>query len=82
VVPEKKMDIGVAMQSLYGKLVGFFAKGIKKLTFSSLVPTKNREDKVYTFIPLLHLTNEGKVELDQKEHFGEIEIKQPEADAE
>ncbi len=79
VVPDKKMDITTAMASLYGKLVGLFAKGIKKLTFSSLVPTKNREDKVYTFIPLLHLTSEGKVELEQKEHLGEIEIKQPEA---
>lgn len=78
VVPEKKFDITIAMQSLYGKLVGFFAKGMKKLTFSSLVSTKNKEDKVYTFIPLLHLTNEGKVELNQKEHFGEIEISQPE----
>lgn len=78
VIPAKKMDIGAAMQSLYGKLVGLFAKGIKKLTFSSLVPTNVREDKVYTFIPLLHLSNEGKVELEQKEHFGEIEIKQPE----
>ncbi len=77
-VPEKKMDIGAAMQSLYGKLVGLFAKGMKKLTFSSLVPTKNREDKIYTFIPLLHLANEQKVELGQKEHFGEIEISQPE----
>ena len=77
VIPEKKMDIGAEMQSLYGKLVGFFAKGMKKITFSKLVPTKNREDKVYTFIPLLHLTNEGKVELYQKEHFGEIEISQP-----
>jgi len=77
VIPEKKMDIGAAMQSLYGKLVGLFAKGIRKLTFSSLVPTNNREDKVYTFIPLLHLSNEGKVELSQKEHFGEIEIAQP-----
>lgn len=78
VVPEKKMDISAAMQSLYAKLLTFFAKGVKKLTFSSLVPTKNKEDKVITFIPLLHLANESKVELEQKEHFGEIDIKQPE----
>jgi segregation and condensation protein A len=79
VVPEKKMDIGAAMQSLYAKLLTFFAKGKRKLTFSSLVPSKIKEDKVYTFIPLLHLSNEGKVELEQKEHFGEIDISQPEA---
>jgi len=79
VVPEKKMDIGAAMQSLYAKLLTFFAKGKRKLTFSSLLPSKKKEDKVYTFIPLLHLSNEGKIELEQKEHFGEINIAQPEA---
>ncbi len=79
VVPEKKLDITAAMRSLYAKLLSLFAAGKKKLAFSSLVPTKSREDKVYTFIPLLHLANERKVELGQKEHFGEIEISQPEA---
>jgi segregation and condensation protein A len=78
-IPEKKFDIGDAMQSLYARLVAFFAKGVRTLTFSSLVKSKKKEDKVYAFIPLLHLANESKVELEQKEHFGEIEIKQPEA---
>ena len=78
VIPEKKMDITSAMRSLYAKLISIFAGGKKKLTFSSLVPSKIKEDKVYTFIPLLHLANESKVELEQKEHFGEIEISQPE----
>ena len=35
-------------------------------------PTK--EDKVFTFIPLLHLTNQRKIDLNQENHFGEIEI--------
>lgn len=79
VIPEKKLDITAAMKSLYAKLLSIFAGGKRKLTFSSLVPTNKKEDKVYTFIPLLHLANESKVELWQKEHFGEIEISQPEA---
>ena len=29
---------------------------------------------VYTFIPLLHLSNQRRIDLWQKEHFGEIEI--------
>src|SRR3989344_5516616 len=33
-----------------------------------------KEDKVYTFIPLLHLENERKVDMLQTEHFGEISI--------
>jgi chromatin segregation and condensation protein Rec8/ScpA/Scc1 (kleisin family) len=81
VIPEKKLDITSAMRSLYAKLLGIFSQGMKKLTFSSLVPSKIKEDKVYTFIPLLHLANESKVELGQKEHFGEIDISQPEVKA-
>jgi segregation and condensation protein A len=77
VVPEKTLDIGAAMQSLYAKLLSFFAKGVKKLTFSSLVPGRTRQDKVHTFLPLLHLSNEGKVELEQERHFGEIHVAQP-----
>ena len=33
---------------------------------------------MYTFIPLLHLSNENKVDLSQDEHFGEINITLPE----
>lgn len=33
------------------------------------------QDKVYTFIPLLHLAHQQKVDLEQKEQFGEIDIK-------
>jgi len=46
-----------------------------KLTFTQLLPPSGtKEDKIYTFIPLLHLTTQRKVDLSQKEHFGEIEI--------
>lgn len=38
------------------------------------MPSQKKEDKIFTFIPLLHLTNQRKVNLEQKEHFGEIEI--------
>ena len=46
----------------------------KRLTFSQLVPSNTKEDKIYTFIPLLHLTTQRKIDLTQQEHFGEIEI--------
>lgn len=74
VIPEKKFDITFALKSLYGKLTQMFNSGIKKIKFSSLIPTKNREDKIYTFIPLLHLANQKTIELEQEEPFGEINI--------
>ena len=49
--------------------------GDKQLTFSQLLPSSaSREDKVYTFIPLLHLDNQRKINMWQREHFGEIGI--------
>ena len=47
----------------------------KTLTFTQLIPSDAKKDKVLTFIPLLHLTNQRKIDLIQEKHFSEIEIK-------
>jgi segregation and condensation protein A len=74
-IPEKKRDITQIIKEVYSRIVGFLTiNSHKKLTFSQLIPSQTKEDKIYTFIPLLHLTNQRKVDLEQKEHFGEIEI--------
>jgi len=74
-IPEKKRDIGEIIREIYGRIKGFlFRTQGKAMTFSQLIPSEKKEDKIYTFIPLLHLANRHKVELEQKEHFGEIEI--------
>lgn len=74
-MPVKKFDIGSVIKSVYGKIKFFVTKGNDGLTFSKLIPEQpTKEDKVYTFIPLLHLTNQRKVDLNQEQHFGEIEI--------
>jgi len=74
-IPEKKRDITQVIREVYSKIISFFTINKQnKLTFSQLVPSQTKEDKIYTFIPLLHLTNQRKVNLEQKEHFGEIEI--------
>ena len=46
----------------------------EKLTFTKLLPSESREDKVHTFIPLLHLAQQNKIELVQETPFGEIEV--------
>jgi len=74
-VPEKKVDISELIGGVYGKIRNFFAKQNKtKLSFHHLVPSDTKEDKVFTFIPLLHLENERKIDLLQQRHFGEIHI--------
>src|SRR3989338_6871314 len=74
-IPERKRDITEVIREVYLRIKSFFMiDSQKKLTFSQLVPSQKKEDKIFTFIPLLHLTNQRKVNLEQKEHFGEIEI--------
>jgi segregation and condensation protein A len=74
-VPKKPKDITQVIKEVYERVISFFSMNKKeKLTFSQLVPSDTKEDKIYTFIPLLHLTNQRKLDLEQKEHFGEIEI--------
>jgi segregation and condensation protein A len=71
-VPEKKRDISLVIQDVLKQIKEHFGKS-KRLTFQELVGD-NREDKVYTFIPLLYLQTQRKLDLQQTEHLGEIEI--------
>lgn len=73
-IPEKKKDITLVIKDIYHQIKNLLGSGREKLTFSMLVPSEKKEDKVFTFIPLLHLSNQNKVELEQEEHFGEIAI--------
>jgi len=74
-IPKKKKEITEVIRDVYGKIKSFFMSGkTEKLTFSNLLPSSSKEDKVYTFIPLLHLSQQNKVELIQNEPFGEIEV--------
>ena len=79
-IPTKKVDITKMIKDIYQKINTHFSEnGDKTLTFSQLVTSENKLDKVYAFIPLLHLANhdQRKIDLEQKEHFGEIEITMP-----
>ena len=73
-IPEKKIDISHLIKELYNKVVNFFSTKQEKLTFDKLVSSDKKEDKIYTFVPLLHLANTQKLELNQEVPFGEIEV--------
>ncbi len=74
VVPKKQTELTVVMKDIYDKVVSFFNKSNEKLTFEQLIPSNTKEDKVFTFIPLLHLDNQMKIILAQEQHFGDIFI--------
>lgn len=75
VPPKKSMDISLVIKDIYEKISSYFTKSEEQLTFSQLIPSDSKEDKVFTFIPLLHLDVQRKIDLTQEEHFGEIGIK-------
>ena len=73
-IPEKKIDIRSIIRNVLEKIKSLFTLG-KRVTYALLLPENpNKSDKVLTLIPLLHLANENKINLEQKEHFGDIEI--------
>ncbi len=73
-VPEKKEDITKIINSLFKTIKKSLSRSTT-ISFESLLPSDSKEDKVLTFIPLLHLENQRKIELLQKEHFGPINIR-------
>ncbi len=75
-LPLKKTDIMDVIRDIYHKIEYYTHKdGTITITFNRLLPPHaGREEKVYTFIPLLHLENQEKVELAQEKPFEEIQV--------
>jgi len=75
-MPERKIDIMEVIRDIFHKIVYYSKKEKKKkLSFSKLLPPRaSREDKVYTFLPLLHLENQHKVSMEQIKPFAEIQV--------
>lgn len=75
-VPQRKIDITKLIAQVYEKITAYFSSTSERLTFSKLTENASRETKVHNFVSLLHLANvdHRKIDLIQKEHFGEIEI--------
>ena len=72
----KKVDISEKIGLLYQKIINFLKRFKREeITFSELTPSKQREDLIWTFVPLIHLANKGKVQIRQEEEFGEIYVR-------
>jgi len=74
-LPERKINIGDRIRVVYDKINFWFAKNKADLEFNSLLEEGfSKQDKVLTFIPLLHLENDKKINMKQPEVFGNIYI--------
>lgn len=74
VAPKKSFDLTETMNILQGQLRKLFTKKKSKVFFHDLLKGESKHDKVFTFLPLLHLDYQRKLDLLQTEHFGDIEI--------
>ncbi len=74
-LPKRKFSIKNKIKQLYEKLTGHFEKNNdhKKITYTDFIGN-DREERIISFSPLLHLETQKKVWLHQPEHFKEIDI--------
>lgn len=72
-VQVKKFDLKEKAISVYNTLVSLF-KRKDKVFLDDLIQSPNREDIIYSFVPLLHLDFSRMINMSQKENFGAVEI--------
>lgn len=69
--PRRFVNLQDKISGIYSKLKEFFSTSDEKVAFSRLSET-SYEDRLLTFVSLLHLDNQQKIWLEQDGHFQEI----------
>lgn len=72
-LPKHRINIKDRIKDVYSGLKRIFANREERLAFSEFAG-KTTQERIATFIPLLHLDNQHKVWLEQEGHFKEIWI--------
>ena len=72
-LPRQRINIRDKIKEVHSKLRKVFANREERLAFSEFAG-KNDDDRIATFIPLLHLDNQNRVWLEQEGHLSEIWI--------
>lgn len=71
ILPKMGIKIKDRIRAFYARFLTAFAKKNEKISYSEL--TRNdREEKLACFLPMLHLTNQQRLFLQQEKHFDEI----------
>ena len=74
-IPERNINLGEKIKGVHGSIIEWFQKNENDITFDHLLKGGEKTDKVYTFIPLLHLENHDKISMNQSKHFENIYIR-------
>jgi segregation and condensation protein A len=73
-LPKRKTNIRLKIREVYQKIIRFFAKDEEQKMSYSLLTNNSREEKLNSFMPILHLDNQEKIMIEQLKHFDEIYI--------
>ena len=74
-MPDKHFDIMEKIEQIMKDIDSFYFINVNgRLMFSQLVPSKDKEAIVYTFLPLLHLTTAREIDLVQDAPFEDFHI--------
>jgi segregation and condensation protein A len=68
-----KIPLKIRVKKIFGILQGHIQKGNGHMKFSYLA--NDREEKLASFVPILHLSNDGKIHLHQPIHFEDIHMR-------
>ncbi len=69
---DSHIPLKVRIKNIFDIVLFHIKGGNPHIHFTHLAPS--REEKLASFVPVLHLANDGKLHLRQQEHFGEIKI--------
>ena len=72
-LPKRRINVQDHIKEIYSRLKDIFKDREHKLSFSELAG-KDNDERIATFVPLLHLDNQQKVWLEQEGHVTEIWI--------
>lgn len=70
-IPKRLFNLQDKIEGIYSKLKQWFSASDERVAFSSL-SSLTYEDRLLTFVSLLHLDNQQKIWLEQEGHFEEI----------
>ena len=75
--PVGHIDMSIIIKEVFERIYGHYERerSQDELFFHHLTKSADPRDIVMTFIPLLHLENAQKIEMQQQEHFGPIHVK-------
>jgi len=73
-LPRHGINLKQHTREVYKKLTDFFSNRDGKVAFSEIIAQGNRDERIMTFVSLLHLDTQQRVWLEQEKHFEEIWI--------